>query len=50
MRTTLPLIVILIGSLLLLNSLGVFHFRWDIFWPLAIIAIGIGMLWRRSRI
>ena len=39
------LALIAIGTLLLLNSLGVLYWwRWDVFWPLLLIAAGVALL------
>lgn len=44
------LILIGLGVLFLLNTLDVFHFHWfHYLWPLLIIAIGAGLLIRRTR-
>ncbi len=41
----LGLVLIAIGTLLLLNSLGVLYWwRWDVFWPLLLIAAGVALL------
>jgi predicted membrane protein len=37
--------LIVAGSLLQLDSLGIIHFRWVDLWPLAIIAAGLMMIW-----
>ena len=39
------LALIAIGTLLLLNTLGVLYWwRWDVFWPLLLIAAGVALL------
>jgi predicted membrane protein len=47
--------LIVAGGLFLLDNLNIIHFRWAEFWPLAIIAAGVMMIWgsieaRRRRI
>lgn len=42
--------LVVVGILLLLQNLGLlWWWRWDIFWPLAIIAFGIWIIVRRTR-
>ena len=42
--------IVVLGLLLLLQNLGLlWWWRWDIFWPLAIIAFGIWIIVRRTR-
>ncbi len=44
-RTLLGGVLIAMGVLFLLNSLGaLFWWRWDIFWPVVIIAVGVAIL------
>ena len=44
-RTFLGGVLIVLGVLFLLNSLGaLFWWRWDIFWPVVIIAVGVAIL------
>lgn len=45
------ILLIVLGSMFLLDSLGVMEFHYVIrkFWPVVLIAIGIGILMRRSR-
>ena len=39
------IILIAIGALLLLSNLGLLHWwRWDIFWPVLLIAVGVALL------
>ena len=40
-------ILIVLGSLFLLDNIGIWHFNFDRFWPLILIAIGIWLLIRR---
>ena len=44
-----PIVLIVIGSLFLLNSMDIFRF-FNVFrfWPLALIGIGVYMLWQRT--
>ena len=43
------LIVTFVGAALLIDRLDFFYFRlWD-FWPLIIVAVGLSMIWRRSK-
>ncbi len=43
-RSLLGLILIGVGAVLLLNNLGIFDWwRWDIFWPLVIIGVGVAL-------
>jgi phage shock protein C len=49
-REVLALVLVGFGLLLLANNLGLFgFFRWQQFWPLVLIAIGIVLLFNRSR-
>jgi hypothetical protein len=43
------IILIGLGVLLLLNQFGVFNFDWDRIWPVILIAIGVGVLFKRRR-
>jgi hypothetical protein len=45
-----PLILIVIGALLLLNTLDVFRWSWHLgrFWPVILIVLGAWMLWKRT--
>ncbi|MFQ5777778.1 MAG: LiaI-LiaF-like domain-containing protein, partial [Terriglobia bacterium] len=47
-----PLILIVVGVILLINTLDVFHFHWVRlmwrFWPLALIGLGAWLLWQRT--
>ena len=39
------IVLIVIGILLLLSNLGLLHWwRWDIFWPVLLIAVGVALL------
>ena len=40
-------ILIVLGALFLLDNIGLWHFNFDRFWPLILIAIGIWLLIRR---
>lgn len=48
-RNTLGLALIILGFLLFLNQIFPAYIRWDVFWPLVIIAIGIFILARHRR-
>ena len=39
------LLLILGGSFLLLNQLGIPHFGWAMFWPIVLIGVGLMVLW-----
>lgn len=39
-------IMIAVGTILLLQNLEIWYFRMDLLWPLAIVAVGIGMVLR----
>ena len=44
-RTLLGGVLVVMGVLFLLNSLGALYWwRWDIFWPVVIIAVGVAIL------
>ena len=45
-----PLILIVLGVLFLMRSLGFVHFGLDLsrFWPVILIALGAWMLWKRT--
>lgn len=51
-RNFLAVILIVVGMLILLSNLGIFRWwRWDIFWPLVLIGIGIALIfgWTRRK-
>ncbi|MBI4234399.1 MAG: PspC domain-containing protein [Chloroflexi bacterium] len=49
-RNTIALILIVVGVLILLANIGAFWwFRWGTFWPLVLVAIGVGILIGRFR-
>ena len=49
-RSTMGIIFIAVGGLILLSNIGVFFWwRWDIFWPALFIVIGILMFAKRPR-
>lgn len=39
-------VFVTIGVILLLDSLGIAHIRFDTFWPLIVIGVGLLMIWR----
>ena len=39
-------VFVTVGVVLLLDSLGIAHIRFDTFWPLIVIAVGLLMIWR----
>lgn len=42
--------LIVIGAIALLENLGLlWWWRWDVFWPAALIALGVWVIARRSR-
>lgn len=43
-----PAVLLLIGTLALLNNWGVIHNLWRLFWPLLLILIGVLMLAERA--
>ncbi|MFQ5663357.1 MAG: LiaI-LiaF-like domain-containing protein [Terriglobia bacterium] len=47
-----PLLLILLGTVFLFNTLDIFHFYWFRymwrFWPLILIALGAWLLWKRA--
>ena len=43
-----PAILLLIGTLALLDSTGVIHRFWHLFWPLLLILLGVLMLAERA--
>ena len=43
-----PLVLIVLGVLFLLNNFLPYHFHVLRFWPLALIALGGWMLWKRT--
>ena len=47
-RKLLGLILIALGGIFLLSNLGIFSWwRWDVFWPLILIAIGAALIFGR---
>ena len=43
-------LILLLGILMLLERLGVIHGGfWDYFWPVALIALGISMVFERRK-
>lgn len=48
-----PLLLVCVGVVLLLNTLGVLSWRsWSEigrFWPVLVIALGLGILWKNLR-
>ncbi len=46
-RNTLGIILIILGLLFFLNQVFPYFVRWDVFWPLVVIAAGIFILARR---
>lgn len=43
------LVLIIVGVVMLLKNLGVITAEaWDIVWPVALIALGLSMVWRRK--
>lgn len=49
-RNFLAIILIVVGMLILLSNLGLFRWwRWDVFWPLVLIGIGIALIFGWSR-
>jgi Domain of unknown function (DUF5668) len=45
-RGVIGFVFVTIGVILLLESLGIARIRFDTFWPLIVIAVGILMIWR----
>ena len=43
-----PAILLLIGTIALLDSMGVVHRFWHLFWPLLLILLGVLMLAERA--
>jgi hypothetical protein len=46
-----PLVLIVLGALFLMNTLGIFHWGWwhlGRFWPVILIALGAWLLWKRT--
>jgi len=43
-----PAVLLLIGTLALLDSMGVIHRFWHLFWPLLLIMLGVLMLAERA--
>jgi phage shock protein C len=50
-RRTAGIVLVGLGALFLLSNMGVFAFwlRWDILWPLVLVAIGVAILLGRGR-
>ena len=45
-----PIALVVVGVLALLNQFGLLWWmRWDLLWPLALIAIGVALIVRRWR-
>jgi len=42
-------IMIGLGVVFLLDEIGLFNFNWDKFWPIILIIVGVGMLYKRRR-
>ncbi len=43
------LVLVIVGVVMLLKNLGVITAEaWDIVWPVALIALGLSMVWRRK--
>jgi hypothetical protein len=45
-RGTMGLVLVTFGVLLILENSGFVHIRFDTFWPLIVIAVGLLMIWR----
>ena len=45
-RGTIGLVFVTFGVLLMLENLGFAHIRFDTFWPLIVIGVGLLMIWR----
>ncbi len=45
-RGTIGLVLVTFGVLLILENSGFVHIRFDTFWPLIVIAVGLLMIWR----
>ena len=43
------IVLIVIGTLLLFDQLGLFFFRWHLVWPFILIALGLLTIWEVSR-
>lgn len=43
-----PAVLLLIGTLALLDTMGVIHRFWNLFWPLLLIMLGVLMLAERA--
>src|SRR3990170_3285624 len=46
-----PLILIVLGALFLMNTMGLFDWHWwhlGRFWPVILIALGAWLLWKRT--
>lgn len=49
-RELVGLVLIAIGALWLLGNLGFFRFvRWELVWPLVLVALGVALLVQRAR-
>lgn len=49
-RSFLALLLIVVGIVALAANFGLFSWwRWDVLWPLVLIAVGVGILWARYR-
>ena len=48
-RVTIGTLYLLIGAAFFFDTVGVFHANANLFWPLFLIALGVGMLLRRAR-
>jgi signal transduction histidine kinase len=48
-RVTIGTLYLLIGAAFFFDTVGVFHANASLFWPLFLIALGVGMLLRRAR-
>ncbi len=45
-----PIALVVVGVLALLDQFGLLWWmRWDVLWPLVLIAIGVALIIRRSR-
>lgn len=43
-----PLILVAVGVIFLLNNLGFISGGFGTYWPIFLIIIGLGMIWKRS--
>ena len=48
-RVTIGTLYLLIGAAFFFDTVGLFHASANLFWPLLLIALGVGMLLRRAR-